>query len=131
MHLAVDAADFAIAADDDRGVVVEPRSAPLKQGNLDGDFQLAGQGAEACRARSRNRLGQVEQRGVLALAEILGQKQLWQADDLRAQPRRLAHVGHRPLQVVLRLRRTVHLYQAYLEFVGRHLLLQLSIRVIA
>ena len=125
VHLAIHAADFAVAADNDGGVVIEPGRTPLEEGNHNGYFQFAGDGAEARGARSGNRLGEVEERCVLALAEILGAEELGKADDLCAAARGLAHVGNRTLQVIVRLRGTAHLYQAYFKFVGRHLVLQL------
>ncbi len=121
MHLAVEAADFAVAADDGGGVVIEAGGAALKKRDDDGYFQLAGEGTEAGRTGSGNRLGEVEQRGVFALAEILGAEELGQADDLSTAAGRLAHVGDRPLQIFVRLRGTGHLYEAYFKFVGRHL----------
>ena len=119
VHLAVEAADFAVAADDDRGVVIEAGGAPLKKGDDNSGFQLAGEGAEARRTGSGNGLGEIEQSGVLALAEILGAEELGKADDLGAAAGGLAHVGDRSLQVFVRLGRTAHLYEAYLKFVGR------------
>ena len=48
-----------------------------------------------------NGLGQVEQGRVFALAEILGQKQLRQADDLRPARRCLMDLVDRTLQIFI------------------------------
>ena len=59
-----------------------------------------------------NRLGQVEERDVFALAEILRLKQLGQADELGALAGGIANVCDRALQILLRLGRARHLHDA-------------------
>ena len=105
VHLAVDAGDVAIGIQRDRGVVIKPRRAPLKQRRDDRHVQLARQPRPASRGRPRNRLGQIEQLQVFALAKVLRAEELRQADDLRAQPRGLADVVDRGGEVRLRVQR--------------------------
>ena len=72
VHLAVEPEHATIGADSGRGVVVEPRRPPLKERGDHGDAGLARNRGQALRAGPRDRLRQVEQRNVLALAEVLG-----------------------------------------------------------
>ncbi len=67
-----------------------------------------------------NGLGEVEEGGVLALAEVLGQEELRQADDLGATGGGLADVLDGTLEVLLRLGRAAHLHQAHGKFIGGH-----------
>ena len=84
MHLAVDAAQRAIGIEDRRRVVIEAGRALLKQRCDEHNFILPGGGGEFFGSRPGNRLGQIEQGGILALAEILCLEKLGQADHVRA-----------------------------------------------
>ena len=112
MHLAVHAGERAVGVDRHRGVVIEPRRAPLEQRCDHDHMLLARYRSQPLRARARDRLGQVEQRGVLALAEILRAEELRQADDLRAGARRLADAVCGLVQIGVRVWRAGHLHQA-------------------
>ena len=95
VHLAIDAGDAAVGVQRDRRVVVKPGRAALKERSNDRDARLARHLAELGRRWARNRLGQIEEPQVFALAEILRAKKLGQADDVRARARRLANVRDR------------------------------------
>ena len=64
-------------------------------------------------------MGEVEQAGVLTLAEILSLKKFGQADDLRAVSGRLMDLVDGALQILVRIGRGGHLNQADLEFFWR------------
>ena len=83
VHLAIQPRDFAVGVENRGRVVIEARGAPLKQRRDDDDLQLARQLAQRLGGRAGNRLGQIEQLGVLLAAEILRAEQFLQADDLR------------------------------------------------
>ena len=65
--------------------------------------------------RAGDRLGEVEQRGVLDLAEILGAEQLGQAGDLRPAPAASRSAVAGPAEVVVGVGRAPHLDQAHGE----------------
>ena len=100
MHLAIQAVDLAARVDDGRGVVIQARRAPLEQRRNDRRLQLAGDLAETLCCRTGYRLRKIKERMVFPLAEILSQKQLGQADELRALLHRLANVRDGALQVL-------------------------------
>ena len=61
---------------------------------------------------SGNRLGQIEQRCIFALAEVLRLEKLGQADDVRALSRRLGNAVERLGQIVGGFGAARHLDQA-------------------
>ena len=105
VHLAIDAVELAATVDDRRRVVIHAGRAPLEQRGLDGHVQLTRDLAQTLGGRPRNRFGQIEEGYLLALAEVLGQEQLGQADELCTFGGGVANVRDGPLQVLLRLRR--------------------------
>ena len=84
MHLAVDALQCAVRPKHGSRVVVDARSAPLEQRSDDGCVRLSRDFADAPRTRPGDRLGQVEERVIFPLAEVLCLEQFGQADDLRS-----------------------------------------------
>ena len=62
-----------------------------------------------------NRLRQIEQAGVFALAEILSLEQFGKTDDLRAPSRRLVNFIDGALQILVGIRSGGHLHQADVE----------------
>ena len=116
VHLAIDARERAIGVDDGGRVVIHTRGALLEERGDDGHPQLAGYlGQPRCR-RPWNRLCQIEEAQILALAEVLGAEELRQADDVCAQPRRLADVAKRGGEVGLRVGAHAHLHQPDIVF---------------
>ena len=75
-----------------------------------------GQPREALGGGAGDRLGQVEQLGILFAAEVLRAEQLLQADDLRAAAGRLADAPLGLGQVLVGIERAGHLDQAHAEF---------------
>ena len=65
---------------------------------------------------SRNRLRQVEEANVLALAKILGAKKLRQTDDVRSESCSLSNMADRRLKVCVRVRPHPHLHKANVVF---------------
>src|SRR5882762_1700161 len=118
MHLAVFAAKGSVGIDDRGGVVVDAGSTLFKEGDHEGDFQLAGDGAEALGGGARNRLGQIKQGQVFALTEVLGLEKFRQADHLRALFGRLANMRDGRLHVFFWVGRAGHLNQANTECLG-------------
>ncbi len=84
VHLAIEPGEGAVFVQDGGGVVIKPGRAALKERGDDDDFFFAGDCAEAFGAGTGDGLGEIEERGVFALAEILRAKELGQADDVRA-----------------------------------------------
>ena len=100
----------------DRRVVIQPGRAPLEERSDHQHVLLARHGAQPLRARPRNRLGQIEQSDVFALAEILRAEELRQANDLRSGARGFAHAVGSLLQIRVRIGRAGHLHQANAVF---------------
>src|SRR5262249_52107030 len=94
VHLAVAAGDGSVGVDEHRGVVKHAFGALLEQTGDHHDPARLGDATQRFGAWPGDRLRQIERRGVLALAEVLRAKQLLQADDARAAPRRLLYVCH-------------------------------------
>ena len=67
--------------------------------------------------RAGNRLREIEQTGVLALAEILRLEEFRQADDLGAARGGLMDLVDGPLQIFVGIGRRRHLHQSDLELV--------------
>ena len=84
VHLAIDAAQRAIGIENRRRVVIEAGRALLEERRDQHNFILPCGRGQLFRARPGNRLGQIEQRRVFALAEILRLEKFRQADDVRA-----------------------------------------------
>ena len=83
VHLAVEAEELARRVVNGRGVVVNAGHPLLEERADDDDAVLLGGGREPLRARPGDRLGEVEERRVFLLAEVIAGEQLRQADDLR------------------------------------------------
>src|SRR5208282_3215414 len=81
--------------------------------------ELLGGCRKSGRRRAGNWFGEIEQGYIFALTEILRLKKFGQADDLRALRGSLANALDRVLQILLRVRRHRHLYQADAEFIRR------------
>src|SRR5208282_5199587 len=72
VHLTIDALQLACAIDHSRSVVINTGSAALEQRSDNRNLQLTGDFAEALGRRAGNRLGQIKQRYVFTLTEVLG-----------------------------------------------------------
>src|SRR5208337_1799982 len=118
VHLAVDAAERAIRVEDRGRVVVEARSALLEERRDEHDFVFPGSSGELFRARSWNWLGEIEQSGVFALAEILCLEELRQADYVSALACRFRNALERFGQIVGWLGTARHLDQGYGELLS-------------
>ena len=95
MHLAVDAGDLAVGVKSDCGVVVKPGRAALEERCNYGDVRLPCSVGQFGSRWTRNRLGEVKERELFALAKILRAEKLRQADDLCAQLCSLANMLER------------------------------------
>jgi hypothetical protein len=111
VRLAVDAERAAVRVEHDRGVVVDALRALLEQRRDDRDLALRGELRERLAALARDRLGEIELRGVLALAEVAGAEELGQAGDLRALTRRRVDALERAREVLRRVLFHPHLDQ--------------------
>ncbi len=92
-----------------------PGGAPLEQTGHDHRAGLFGNFADDLSGLAWNRLGQIEQGRVFFAAEILGAKQLLQADDLGAASRGFANAHHRLVEILPWVGGTRHLHQANAE----------------
>ena len=97
---------------DGGGVVIEPGGAAFEERRDDDDLLFAGDCAEAFGAGAGDGFGEIEERGVFALAEILCAKELGQADDVRALARRLADAVGGLIEVRIGIGAAGHLDQA-------------------
>ena len=86
--------------------MVEAGGAALEEAGDDHDLFFAGDGREKqFRRRARNRLGNVEERVLLTLAEVLGAEDFGQADDVGAGAGGVADEARRLwLEVILACR---------------------------
>ena len=97
--------------------MIEAGRALLEERRDQHNFILPGSGGEFFRARARDRLGEIEQSGVFALAEILRLEELGQADDIGALACGLRNAVERLGQIVGRLGAARHLDQGDGELV--------------
>ncbi len=72
------------------GVVIESWTAVLEKGGNEDDAEFAGKLAEAVGDRARQRIGEIEEGGVLDGAEIGSEEQFLRDDDVRSDRRSLA-----------------------------------------
>ncbi len=112
VHLAVDARQRAVGVDDRRGVVGDAGGAPLEERGDDDDPVAARRVGKGDRGRAGNRLGEIEQSGILALAEIRGAKQFGETDESGPAAGRFTDQIDRPRQVRGGIRAHAHLHQA-------------------
>src|ERR1019366_4167742 len=122
VHLAINADERAIGIaagikDRDR-VVIEPRRALLEERRDQHNFILQGGGGELLRPRARDRLREIEQSGVFALAEILRLEELGQTNNVGAFSCRLRHAIERLSQIVGGFGAARHLDQGAGELVS-------------
>src|SRR3954467_2701292 len=117
VHLAIKPEDLAVGIDHHGGVVINAPCAFLKNGGNDRNLRLVRYFGENFCSRPRDRLGQVEQRSVFSLTEILRLEQFRQADDLGTLTRRVADKLRRALHVIVWVGRAVHLHQTNRELV--------------
>ncbi len=119
VHLAIEPEQGAVSVENDRGVVIDAGSALLKERGDEDNAKLFGQRCQTGCDRPGNGLGEIEQGGVLALAEILGLKKLGQADDLRSPRGRLMDFVDGALKILVGIGRGRHLYESDFEFLRR------------
>ncbi len=81
VHLAVQADLGAVRAVDDDAVVIHAGGAALEDRRHHGHAALLGHLSDRLRCWARDRLGEIEQRSVFDLAEVLRGEELLQADD--------------------------------------------------
>jgi len=119
VHLAVDAHDLAVRADDGGGVVIKTGGATFKERRDDHAAVLAGELAEGVGGRAGNRLGQIEKAMILGLAEILGGEQFLCAEDFRPAESGLVEKIELRRAIALWISRAGHLRQADAHDRGR------------
>src|SRR5262249_40872911 len=93
VHFAIEPAKGAVAIKDCRCVVVDARRTFFEQGSDQYDAVTPGRGRQFFGAWPWNGLGQIEQRVIFALTEVLGLKQLRQADNSRAASSRVGNTA--------------------------------------
>ena len=120
VHFAIDPQQRAIGVDDQGGVVIDARRAPLEDRPDDGHLEFPRQARETFGSGPGNRLGQIEQGGVLLLAEVLRAEQFLDADDLRALASGFANAPFGLGEVFVGVLRTSHLDQTDAELGALH-----------
>ena len=116
VHLAIDAQQRAVGVDDQRGVVIDTRRAPLEYRAYNHDLQFARQTRKALAGGAGNGLRQVEQVGPFLAAEILRAEEFLHADNLRAFAGGFANAPLGFRQILVGVERAGHLDQAHAEF---------------
>ena len=112
VHFAVKSKQAAVGVKNGCGVVVNPGRPALEQRSHDRGPRLSRDLAQALAGRARNRFGEIEQCGVLALAEVNGTEELLQANDLSAARGSLLNTGDRLGDISLGFGITAHLHEA-------------------
>jgi hypothetical protein len=105
--------------------VIDPGGTFLEQRRDYYDVVLSCRGGESLAGRPGNRLGQVEERMIFALAEILRLEKFGQAHDFSPAPGRIGHAFEGFSEILFGFRSAGHLHQSYTKFVrghGNHLL---------
>jgi len=120
VHFAIDPQERAIGIDDQGGVVIYTRRPPLENRPDDGHLEFPRQPRETFGSGSGDRLGQIEQAGVLLAAEVLRTEQFLDADDLRALAGGFADAPFGFGEVFVGVLRTGHLDQADAELRALH-----------
>jgi hypothetical protein len=115
VHLAVPARHAAVAVEHHGGVVVQPEGAALEQRAHQHDLQLARERGEPLARGPGDRLGQVEELGVLVLAEIDAGVQLLQQHQPGTTLRGLADAGFAGRKVLLAVLAAALLHEAGFE----------------
>ncbi len=106
--------------EDGGGIVVEAGGTLLEQRGDQHDGGCLGGDGKFFRCWAGDRFGEIEQRVILALAEVLGLEQLGQTDDVRAVGGGFTDASEGLVEVLLRLRSTGHLEKRHGEFFRRH-----------
>ncbi len=119
VHLAVDPANLSIGVDHGCGVVIQARGPTLEQRRDDHDLRLTRGLAKRLRARTGNRLGEVERVVVFALGDVQRPEQLRQANKPRATSSGFTHACDRRLEVGRGVCRHAHLHEADHELLRR------------
>ena len=98
VHLAIDRGDVvrrgAGVVQNGGRVVIQPRSAALEERGDDNELVLANDFTERRSRRAGDGLGDIEERVLFALAEVLRAEELRQADEFSPVLGGLAHAGH-------------------------------------
>src|SRR6185369_8054629 len=99
VHFAVFAEEPAVGVDHRASVVINAGGAALKKGNDQSDFALLGDLCKFVGGGAWNRLGKIEQRGILLAAKIFAPEKFVERDDLRAASRRFTYFVHRAREI--------------------------------
>src|SRR5580658_601361 len=97
VHLAVEAAERTVTVEDRGRVVVNAGGPLLKQRGDQHHSVVSRCRSQSLTGRTGNRFGQIEQRMILALTEILSLKKFRQADHLRTASGSVSHAADRLL----------------------------------
>jgi hypothetical protein len=109
--------------------VVDAGSALLEERCNQHDSVLFRGRGKFARRRTRNRFGEIEERMIFALAEILCLEKFREADDLGAASSRVGNAFQSFRKILVGIRAAGHLYQGYAEFVRGHAISSLPINI--
>ena len=121
MHLAVNAAQYAVVVEYRGGVVIEPGGPPLEKRPNHHHAMLTRGLRQLCRGWPRNWLRQVEQGSVFPLTEVLRLEELRQTHYLGPAPGGFTDTVQRLGQILLRFRPAGHLHQSYAKHLQRQI----------
>ena len=120
MHLAIRSQERAIGVDYDGGVVIYARRAPFEDRADEGHLQFPRQPRQGLGSGPGDRLGQIEEGGILLAAEVLRAEQFLKTDDLRAFAGSFADAPFGFGEVFVGVLGTGHLDQADAELGALH-----------
>src|SRR6266403_762734 len=119
MHLPIDSAQRSVRIENRSGVVINARRALFEERGHEHDFILArGSGKSFC-GGTGDWFGEIEQRCILALAEVLRLEQFRQADDVGTALGRIGNAVERLRQVVRGFGAARHLHESDGKFIGQ------------
>src|SRR5262249_9905233 len=119
MHLAIKAAQGAVSVDHRRRIVINARGSFLEERSNQDDTVFSCGGGQLFAAWAGDGLGQIEQRMVFTLAEVLRLEKLRQANDIRATLSGVSNALQSFFEIFLRLRSAGHLDQTDPELFRR------------
>ena len=122
VHFAVEATQRSVVVEDSRRVVIDAGSTFFKERGNKNDSIAACGGCKLFRTRAGNRLGEIEERVIFALAKILRLKKFRQTDDLRAASGSVGNAAQGLLEILFGLWSARHLHQGHAKLFRRHAL---------
>src|SRR3954454_4462368 len=120
VHLAIEPAQRSVAVEDRCRVVIHAQRSLLEKRRDHDDAIVACRRGKFLSTWSGDWLGQIEQRVIFSLTEILRLEKLGEADDLRAFSCRVSDARQSLFEILFRFRPARHLHQSHTVFLRGH-----------